>query len=73
LLLVQAQMSVLVKHDQILDPIVQRISVDVMDVLCGKQFSPERLFHHPSMRANLLAAAPEQSCSRMGTEAHGSW
>jgi len=67
-LLVQAKMHILVKHLKVLDPVVERIPVLVMNMLMALQLSPKLLLHEPPMLSHLLPASPHQSRARVRTK-----
>jgi len=52
-LAVQRYMSTSAQDSEVLNSVVKRIPVDVMNVLSARKLTPEMLFHHPSMLEDL--------------------
>jgi len=53
----RSRKNVLVQDDQVFNAIIERVSVDVVNVLEWKKFPPDHLLHNPAMFTDLLAVA----------------
>ena len=66
-LLVQPHMVAAVDNFQIVESVVQRIAVAMVDVFTRVQFPAQVLLHHPAVRPNLLSVPMNQSNSGVRT------